>query len=89
MKGRQLAFFVAADRAEFGDRPKATDRRDVVTDRAARAIERGAEALVGGFDLEEIIESEAELGEFAARDAGERVAGTRRAPQAQNATACT
>ena len=89
MKGRQLAFFVAADRAEFGDRPKATDRRDVVTDRAARAIERGAEALVGGFDLEEIIESEAELGEFAAEMPASGSPGRARAPGRYNATETT
>ena len=56
----------------------AADRRHVVADGAAGAVERRPQSFLGGFDLEEVLEAEPELLELRRREARQRIAGQRR-----------
>ena len=69
----ELAMFVTARRAHLGDHSGAADRRHAVAHRAARAVERRTEPVLGRFDLGEILEAQPELLEFAAGDSRQRI----------------
>ena len=69
----ELALRVPPGRAQFENDAAAADGRHVVADRAARAVERRAEAFVRRLDFEEVLEAQSELRELGRRDAGERV----------------
>ena len=60
----ELAARVPASGAQLGHRSGSADRRDVVADCAARAVKRRTQPFFGGFNLEEVVEPEAELLEF-------------------------
>ena len=60
----ELALRVPPGRAQFENDAAAADGRHVVADRAARAVEGRAEALVRRLDFEEVLEAEPELGEL-------------------------
>ena len=49
---------IALGGTNLGDGSSAADGRHAVADRAARAVERGAEPFLGGFDFEEVFEPE-------------------------------
>ena len=63
---RERAVLQPTAGSDFGDRTHPAYRRDVVARGAAGAVERRSEALFGGFDLEEVVESQPELLEFSA-----------------------
>ena len=54
-------------RARFEHEADPADRRNVVTRRAARAVERRSETVVDGLDFLEVIEAHAELLELRRR----------------------
>ena len=58
----------------FENDSTAADRRYIVADGAARAVERRPETILGCFDLHEIIEAEAKLREFDSGDPGQWIA---------------
>jgi hypothetical protein len=68
---------IAVTRTQFENHTGATDRGYVVTDGAARAVVGGTEALLGGFDLGEIVQPQSELAELSGRDAGQWAARLR------------
>ena len=63
--------------ADLEDHAAAADGRHVVTDGAARAVERRAKTFLGGFDLGEVVETQPEFAELLGRDAGQRIARLR------------
>ncbi len=68
----ELAARGPASRTQLGHRSGAADRRDVVADGAARAVEGGSEPLFARFDLEEVVQPQAELLELDRRESGQR-----------------
>jgi len=70
---------VTPSRAHFRDRARAADGRHVVARGAAGAVERRPEPFFRGFDLEKVVEPQAELLELGGRDAGKRLARRRSA----------
>ncbi len=74
---RELTVGRPRGRAKLGDDAAAADDRHVVTDRAARAVERRPQAFIGRLDFEEILEAQPELLELRRRDSRERTAGDR------------
>ena len=68
----EFAVRVATACPQLGHRSGSADRRDVVADGAARAVERRPQAFLARFNFEKIVEPEAELLELDRRDAGKR-----------------
>ena len=60
---------------DLGHRADAADRGHAVADRATGGVERRAQPLFGGLDLEEVVEAEPELLELDRGQTRERVAG--------------
>ncbi len=77
--GRQrhrTALRIATGSTNLCDGPSAADHRDVVADRAARAVECRAESFLRSFDFEEIVQAETKLFEIDRGDAEQRLAET-------------
>src|SRR5687767_12707395 len=65
----EIAAWCSATCAQLGHGSCSADRWDIVADRAARAVERWTETFLREFNLEKIVESEAEFFELDRRDA--------------------
>src|SRR5262249_24619 len=78
IKRIERAVGVFSDGSHLGDGAETTDRGNVVTDGATRAVVRRSKTLLCRLDLEEVFEAEPELAKVGGRDAGQRIAGTRR-----------
>jgi hypothetical protein len=69
------AVLIAITSAHFGHGAHTTDHGDVMTDGATGAVERGAEAVFGGFDFREVVQAGEEEFELRGREAWEGITG--------------